>query len=80
MLCYEIKQFGADVRFVTTVEKNLNALRLVEIARRVGAQHTGKLLSFSWQCELTIRRSSTDPRFPSITPLETRKTIRNPPK
>ena len=43
MLCYEIKQFGADVRFVTTVEKNLNALRLVEIARRVGAQYTGKL-------------------------------------
>ena len=39
----ELRYLGADIRFVTTVEKNLNALRLVEIARRVGAQFTGKL-------------------------------------
>lgn len=32
--------FCADLRFITTIEKNINALKLVEVARRVGREHT----------------------------------------
>jgi hypothetical protein len=30
-------------RFITTIEGKINALKLVEIARRVGREYTGEL-------------------------------------
>jgi len=37
---------SADCRFISTIESKINALKLVEIARRVGREYSGELVHY----------------------------------